>query len=42
MYQILQVINVTFESSVKNMFFDKQQGAVYMSMINVKKTSNFA
>ena len=37
MYQLLQVINVTFESSVKNIFFDKQQGAVYMSMINVKK-----
>ena len=36
-YQLLQVINVTFESSAKNIFFDKQQDAVYMSMINVKK-----
>ena len=33
----LEVINVTFKSSVNNIFFEKQQGAVYIAMINVKK-----
>ena len=36
-HHLLQVINVTFESSIKNIFFEKQQGAIYIAMINVKK-----
>ena len=36
-HHLLQVINVTFNSSQKSIFFEKQQGAIYMAMINVKK-----
>ena len=36
-HHLLQVIDVTFESSAKTIFFERQQGAVYIAMINVKK-----
>ena len=36
-HYLLQVINVTFNSSGKSIFFEKQQGAIYMAMINVQK-----
>ena len=35
-HHLLKVINVTFESSGKRIFFEKQQGAIYITMINVK------
>ena len=36
MYHLMEIINVTFESSEKVIFFEKQQGAVYIAMIHVK------
>ena len=36
MYHLMEIINVTFESSERSLFFDKQQGTVYIAMINVK------
>ena len=36
MYHLMEIINVTFESSEKVIFFEKQQGTVYIAMINVK------
>ena len=35
-HHLLQVINVTFKSSGKSIFFEKQQGGIYIAMINVK------
>ena len=35
-HHLLQVINVTFKSSGKSIFFKKQQGGIYIAMINVK------
>ena len=36
-HHLLEVINVTFKSSMKSIFFLKQRGVIYIAMINVQK-----